>query len=56
MEFAANPPDVERQVVTLLSHLFELLARFIGEDLVLRVVRDAWPTANDVEVPKETKT
>jgi hypothetical protein len=37
--------DVEPLLLALLVQLFELLARFIGEDLARRIIRDIWPDA-----------
>jgi hypothetical protein len=50
-------PVTERTqcVLIVLSHLLELLMKFIGEDLATRVVRDAWPWAADEGETRETK-
>jgi NAD(P)-dependent dehydrogenase (short-subunit alcohol dehydrogenase family) len=41
----ADPALVHDALVTVLAHVFRLLATFIGEDLALRQVRDVWPDA-----------
>ena len=46
--------ELEHGMVALLSHLSELLMKFIGEDLAIRVIREAWPAATHVE-SKETQ-
>lgn len=38
-----DPDEFVEGCVVLLSHLLGLLVAFIGEDLTLRLVRDAWP-------------
>lgn len=47
-QLAGLPSDLlvrERGLTLLLAHVFELLMRFIGEDLAIRLIRDAWPDA-----------
>jgi len=51
----ADPAVAKRGLVAVLTHLFELLSTFIGEDLVTRVVRDAWPHVTDADRPRETE-
>lgn len=46
--------ELEECTAALLSHLCELLMKFIGEDLATRVFRDVWPPATDDGEPKET--
>ena len=46
--------ELEECTVVLVSHLCELLMKFIGEDLATRVFRDVWPPATDDCEPKET--
>ena len=38
-----DPTVAEAGVTALLAHVIGLLSTFIGEDLALRLVRDAWP-------------
>lgn len=46
-------PDVGRHAsIVLLASLFELLAKLIGVQLTLQVVRGTWP---DVHLPTETE-
>jgi hypothetical protein len=47
--------DRERGLIVVLSHLIELLMRFIGEDLAGRIVRDTWSDATSATEAKETK-
>ena len=47
--------DRDRGLVALLSHLIELLMRFIGEDLAGRVVRDTWPNVEFVSGTETTR-
>ena len=56
LEGLPEPVD-ERSRCTLLilSHLLELLMKFIGEDLAARVVRDALPVAANDGETRETK-
>ncbi len=41
----SDPVARERGLALLLAHVFELLMRFIGEDLAMRLIRDVWPDA-----------
>ena len=52
---ADSPPDRERGLIVILSHLVELLMRFIGEDLAGRVVRDTWPNVTFVSGSETTR-
>jgi hypothetical protein len=51
----AAPADRERGLIAILSHLVELLMRFIGEDLAGRVVRDTWPNVTFVSGSETTR-
>ena len=49
-EFARASGDAgaaEAGLSTILAHAIELLGTFIGEDLALRLIRDAWPELPD---------
>jgi hypothetical protein len=37
------PDEIREGAVVLIAQLFGLLAAFIGEDLMLRMVREVWP-------------
>jgi hypothetical protein len=52
--FPPEPGRVALGLVAVLSQLFELLVRFIGEDLATRVVRDVWPNVADTGGFQET--
>ena len=41
-----KPSEVKQAFVVVLSHLLELLIRFINEDLAARIVRDVWPNVD----------
>ena len=41
-----QPSEVKQAFVVVLSHLLELLIRFINEDLAARIVRDVWPNVD----------
>jgi len=43
LEVQAAPDELARAPVALVVQLLGLLAAFIGEDLMLQIVRDAWP-------------
>ena len=46
-EFAADVGDAATEAATAITaHLLGLLATFIGEPLMLRLVREAWPGAS----------
>lgn len=42
-EARVDPGEIAEGNVVLLAQLLELLVAFIGEDLVLRLVREVWP-------------
>ncbi len=46
-----NPEEMEEGCVLLVAQLLGLLVAFIGEDLTLRLVREAWPklALNDLD-------
>ncbi len=51
---ALVPPDVEAEAeLALITHLLELVASFIGEELTMSLVRDAWrrATHDDLHSP-----
>ena len=54
--FSTKPGDVDRDLIAVLSHLFELLIRFIGEALARRVVREIWPDVTGAEAPEDPTT
>ena len=39
-----DPQEMAEAGIVLIAQLLELLAAFIGDDLMLRQVRDVWPT------------
>ena len=43
LEAHVDPDEFSEGCVVLLSHLLGLLVAFIGEELTLRLVRQAWP-------------
>ena len=43
LEVQAAPDELARAPVALVVQLFNLLSAFIGEDLMLHIVRDVWP-------------
>jgi len=43
VEAQVTPKELAEGRVLLLAHLFELMVAFIGEDLTLRLAREAWP-------------
>jgi hypothetical protein len=53
--FAEKPADRKRSLIAVLSHLLELLMRFIGEDLAVHVIRGIWSNVTDAEGSTETK-
>ena len=44
------PEEFTEGCVTLFSHLLGLLAAFIGEELTLRLVSEAWPELSPIEL------
>jgi hypothetical protein len=53
-EVQADPEELAKGSVVLVGQLLGLLAAFIGETLVLRIVCDAWPklSLNDLDFGK----
>jgi hypothetical protein len=47
-EVAADHAADQDEAVAIVSNFMDLLASLVGEDLAMRLVRDAWPTAEDV--------
>jgi hypothetical protein len=45
---AAGASAIQEEAVAIVSNFMELLATLVGEDLAVRLVRDAWPAAEDV--------
>lgn len=53
---AVNDSDrasAESAAVVLLAHLFELLARLLGEELSMRLVHDVWPDLPDTRPARD---
>jgi len=50
------PTDVLDALVTVTAHFLAVLARLIGADLVLRLVREAWPELPSEEVDLSGET
>jgi len=57
LEAQADAKEIAEGGIVLLAQLFGLLAAFIGETLMLRIVCDVWPklALNDLNVFKEGK-
>jgi hypothetical protein len=55
LEAQAAPDELAMARVALVAQLLGLLAAFIGEDLMLRIVRDVWPqlARNDLQLLEE---
>lgn len=54
LEAKVDPDEIFEGCVVLLAQLLELLVAFIGEDLTLRLVHEAWPklSLNDLDFGK----
>jgi hypothetical protein len=57
VEVQADPEELARGSVVLVTQLLGLLVAFIGENLMLRIVSDVWPklALDDLNVFKEDK-
>ena len=55
LEARAAPDELAKAPVALVVQLFGLLSAFIGEDLMLHIVRDVWPqlARKDLQLPEE---
>lgn len=51
-----KPEEAARGGVTLVTHLLELLATFIGEALTRRLVQQVWPSTASGDPKSEGKT
>jgi hypothetical protein len=54
IEDAAAQAETGEAAVAFLSHLLALLALFVGEALMLRLVREGWPDA-DIDLQDSEK-
>ena len=57
LEAQVDPDEIFEGCLVLLAQLLGLLVAFIGENLMLRLVREVWPklSLNDLDVCKEDK-